>query len=88
MLWYGRWVTSYKDNDDVQFILNENGKIGIGKIKLPDDYFTQNWFIVFKNTTLTKKDVICVSPYEHWYKDNQEKMYDAVLNNWLRKERK
>lgn len=82
MLWYGRWVTSYKDGDVVQFIKKCDGKIGVGVMKLPRGYFTSEWYIETKGVCLHEEDVLVVSPFEYWYRDNQDKMYDAFLENF------
>lgn len=87
MTWFGRWVTSYKDNDPVQFILKETGLIEVGVMKLPDEHFSKDWYVDSDVGKLTTKDILVLSPCEHWYKDNPESMYDSFLENWFRKER-
>ena len=87
LCWYGRWVTSYKDGDLIQAVQSKDGKIIIGRIKLPDGHFSDSWYVETREARLHENDLLVVSPFDYWFRDNQDKLYDAILNMYMRKRR-
>lgn len=86
MIWYGRWVSSYKDGDLVQFVKKSDGKIGIGALRLPDVHFSERYFVEDKfGKTYTNNELLVVSPFNYWYRDHSDLLYDAILNKFLNK---
>ena len=86
-VWYGRWVTSYVDGDVVQILLKENGKIVVGRLVLPEKHFSDSWYVATRESIITGEDILVVSPFDYWYRDNSDKLYDAYIESVLRKER-
>ena len=85
LCWYGRLVTSYKDGDLIQAVQSKDGKIIIGRIKLPDGHFSNSWYVETREARLHENDLLVVSPFDYWFRDNQDKLYDAILNMYMRK---
>ena len=85
MIIYGRWVSSYKNGDIVQFILRDCGKISIGKIDLGGDYFTSDKFRVkTKDGKVYKSsDILVISPFNSYYRNNQDDLYKVLLESYL-----
>ena len=60
------------------------GKIIIGRIKLPDGHFSDSWYVETRGARLHENDLLVVSPFDYWFRDNQDKLYDAILNVYMR----
>ena len=65
----------------------KDGKIIIGRIKLPDSHFSDSWYVETKEARLHENDLLVVSPFDYWFRDNQDKLYDTILNMYMRKRR-
>ena len=55
LCWYGRLVTSYKDGDLIQAVQSKDGKIIIGRIKLPESHFSDSWYVETREARLHGK---------------------------------
>ena len=73
MLWYGRWVTSYKNGDKVLFIDKCDKTLKKGILLLPEEHFTSNWLICDEDISY-KNDVQMVCPDNVWYDTNRDRI--------------
>lgn len=88
MVFYGRWVTSYCSGDAVQVLSKDTGKICIGQLFFSGEFMGSDWYVLTKkNDIFTKEDILVLSPFDYWYRDNSDKLYDSFLEYWLRVER-
>lgn len=75
-LWYGRWISNYKDGDGVIALLN-SGEFTTGNI-----YFTNgrsDFYVVLSETQVViKDDIYSICPNEWWYLENMDLMFEAA----------
>ncbi|QVG64116.1 hypothetical protein Herod_00052 [Acinetobacter phage Herod] len=89
MIIYGKWVSSYRDGDLVQFIPRDCGRVLVGKLKLNSEYYNSE-----KSTIVTEEDrayrpseILVLSPYNSYYINNQDDLYDVILESYLGSQR-
>lgn len=74
-LWYGRWVSNYKDGDLVIALMNS------GLFKHGAIYFTKgrsDFYVLSNSVKLEKGDIFAVCPDNEWYKLSKESMFEAA----------
>lgn len=88
MIWYGRWVSMYKNGDVVQFIPKSDGRIHIGNLKLVGEYCTSEQVKIIdrKGIEYSTKDILIISPFSKWYKDRQDELYDSILEHYYKED--
>lgn len=84
MIWYGRWVSMYKNGDVVQFIPKSDGKIHIGNLKIFGEYCTREQYVITDKEGIeySPKDILIISPFSYWHRDRQDELYDIILNHY------
>lgn len=75
-LWYGRWVSSYKNRDEVMFIDSDETKLLRGYLQLPSGHFTEEWYII-SSGSYYKDNVKLVCPLNRWYEDHTSNIFIA-----------
>ena len=49
MLFYGKWVSSYKNKDVVFVISKDNGKTYVGELSFQGEFMGDHWFVITRN---------------------------------------
>ena len=76
MVWFGRWVSNYRDGDEVLALLNT------GEFIISNIYFIsgrEDFYLGLSGLPVCcKRDVFSISPSDDWYIKNTDVIFDDV----------